>query len=411
MMRRGDQLFLGFLFCLFLSLAFAEGGKIRHYRWEVKYEYKSPDCYKKLVIAINSRTPGPTIEAEQYDTVVVELKNGLLTENVAIHWHGIQQIGTLWCDGTEGVTQCPILPGDTFVYKFVVDRPGTYLYHAHYGMQREAGLYGLIRVALPPGVSEPFQYNYDRSIILNDWYHKSTYEQATGLSSLDFSWVGEPQSLLIHGKGSFNCFTPGIQSGLCNATKLECPPYVLTVVPGKTYRLRIASLTALSLPLGHNMTVVETDGHYVEPFVVKNLFIYPGETYSVLITTDQDPSRNYWAVTNVVSRNSTTPNGLAIFNYFPNHPGRSPPTVPPVAPVWNDVDSRLAQSLAIRARQGYIHHPPQLVASLSRHRNLSPSVRVARKLCVYVVLYLVARLARLGSSVVIVTVLVVRNMR
>lgn len=32
------------------------------------------------------------------------------------------QIGTPWFDGTEGVTQCPILPGDTFIYQFVVDR-------------------------------------------------------------------------------------------------------------------------------------------------------------------------------------------------------------------------------------------------------------------------------------------------
>ena len=43
---------------------------------------------------------------------------------------------------------------------------------------------------------------------------------------------------------------------------------------------------------GHDMTVVEADGHYVEPFVVKNLFIYSGETYSVLIKADQEPSRN-----------------------------------------------------------------------------------------------------------------------
>lgn len=72
-------------------------------------------------------------------------------------------------------------------------QPGTYLYHAHYGMQREAGLYGSIRVALPDGESEPFSYDYDRSLILNDWYHKSTYEHAAGLSSLKFAWVGEPQ--------------------------------------------------------------------------------------------------------------------------------------------------------------------------------------------------------------------------
>lgn len=66
--------------------------KIRHYKWEVKYEYKSPDCFKKLVITINGRSPGPTILAQQGDTVIVELKNSLLTENVAIHWHGIRQV-------------------------------------------------------------------------------------------------------------------------------------------------------------------------------------------------------------------------------------------------------------------------------------------------------------------------------
>jgi FtsP/CotA-like multicopper oxidase with cupredoxin domain len=76
---------------------------------------------------------------------------------------------------------------------FAYVQPGTYLYHAHYGMQREAGLYGSIRVSVPDGVSEPFAYDYDRSIILNDWYHKSVYEQATGLSSIPFVWVGEPQ--------------------------------------------------------------------------------------------------------------------------------------------------------------------------------------------------------------------------
>ncbi|KAI8536199.1 hypothetical protein RHMOL_Rhmol10G0237300 [Rhododendron molle] len=352
-----------FLSLSLLSVPFAAEARIRHYKWEVKYEYKSQDCYKKLAITINGRTPGPTIEAQVNDTVVVELKNSLLTENVAIHWHGIRQKGTPWFDGTAGVTQCPIVPGDTFVYKFVVDRPGTYLYHGHYGLQREAGLNGMIRVSLPPGESEPYTYDHDRSILLTDWYHQSTYEQATGLSSLPFDWVGEPQSLLIHGKGKFDCSTPGLKSGLCNATNPECSPYVITVIPGKTYRLRIGSLTslaALSFEIeGHTMTVVEADGHNVEPFVVKNLFIYSGETYSVLIKADQAPTRNYWAVSKVVSRNNTTPNGLAIFNYYPNHPRRSPPTVPPVGPAWDDVTPRYAQGNSTKARQGYVIPPPQ----------------------------------------------------
>ncbi|MED6181434.1 hypothetical protein PIB30_019332 [Stylosanthes scabra] len=333
--------------------------RIRHYRWDVKYEFKSPDCYKKLVITINGRTPGPTIQAEEGDTVIVQVNNSLITENLAIHWHGIRQIGSPWFDGTEGVTQCPILPGDTFKYQFVVDQAGTFLYHAHYGMQREAGLYGLIRVK--PREPEPFTYDYDRSIILDDWFHKSTYEQAAGLSSIPFQWVNEPQSLLINGKGRFNCSLSPI-AGTCNATNPECAPYSQTVVSGKTYRLRIGSLTtlsALSFQIqGHKMTVVEADGHYVEPFEVDNLFIYSGETYSVLVKADQDPKRNYWITSNVVSRNRTTPPGLAIFNYYPNHPMKSPPTPPPTPPAWDDVKPRLAQSLAIKARQGFIQKPP-----------------------------------------------------
>ncbi|KAH9718556.1 L-ascorbate oxidase [Citrus sinensis] len=363
--------------------------RIRRYKWEVKYEYKSPDCFRKVVITINGRTPGPTIQARQNDTVIVELKNSLLTENVAIHWHGIRQIGTPWADGTEGVTQCPILPGETFTYKFVVDRPGTYLYHAHYGMQREAGLYGSIRVSLPEGESEPYAYDYDRSIILNDWFHRSAFEQAAGLSSIPFQWVGEPQSLLIQGKGRFNCSSlnsPSLNVGtICNETNPECSPYVIAVIPGKTYRLRISSLTALSALSfqieGHNMTVVEADGHNVEPFVVQNLFIYSGETYSVLIKADQNPTRNYWATTNIVSRNATftTPPGLAILNYYPNHPKRSPPTTPPSGPLWNDVGSRLNQSLAIKARKGFIIPPPQsadrMIVMLNTQNNVSGNVR------------------------------------
>ncbi|PON65289.1 L-ascorbate oxidase [Parasponia andersonii] len=362
---------LGFYLIVVLAIitevpTVVEGARIRHYKWEAKYEYKSPDCFKKLVITINGRSPGPTILAQQGDTIIVELKNSLITENVAIHWHGIRQIGSPWFDGTEGVTQCPIQPGETFKYQFMVDRPGTYLYHAHYGMQRDAGLYGSIRVALPDGQLEPFAYDYDRSILLNDWYHKSTHELSTGLSSKNFTWVGEPQSLLIQGKGKFNCSSLSSPSpsdpDLCNPSNPECSPYLLTVIPGKTYRLRVSSLTSLSALSfqieGHNMTVVEADGHYVEPFVVKNLFIYSGETYSVLIKTDQNPTRNYWIQTSIVSRPSNT-TGVAILNYYPNHPKRTPPTPQPQGPKWDDVDPRLAQSLSIKARKGLGRAPPQ----------------------------------------------------
>ena len=78
-----------FTFLIYVPIAEA---RIRHYKWEVKYEYKSPDCYKKLVITINGKSPGPTILAQEGDTVIVEVTNKLLLENLAIHWHGIRQV-------------------------------------------------------------------------------------------------------------------------------------------------------------------------------------------------------------------------------------------------------------------------------------------------------------------------------
>ncbi|XP_023543283.1 L-ascorbate oxidase-like isoform X2 [Cucurbita pepo subsp. pepo] len=383
-----QYLLILFCFFVFLSASLVAESTTLYYKWEVMSEIKSPDCFKKLTMTINGGSPGPTIYAHQGDNVIVELKNSLATENVAIHWHGIRQIGTPWSDGTEGVTQCPILPGETFKYQFVVDRAGTYLYHAHYGMQRQDGLYGSIVVWLPEGQLEPFSYDHDRNLILTDWYHKSSHEHATGLATPDpgFQWVGEPDSLLIQGRGRFNCSLLGsssLASATCNTSSPQCVPYPLTVVPGQTYRLRVSSLTSLSALSfqieSHTMTVVEADGHYVEPFQVNNLFIYSGETYSVLIKADQDPSRNYWATTNVVSRPRTTPPGLAIFNYYPNQQRKLPPTTPPAGPAWNDVAPRLAQSHAIKARQGFIHPPPKIADKVIVLLNTQNTVKGRRR--------------------------------
>lgn len=74
---------------------------------------------------------------------------------------------------------------------------GTYFYHGHFGMQRAAGLFGSIIVSLPPGKTEPFAYDSELSILLNDWWHKSIYQQELGLDSIPFQFVGEPQVCIL----------------------------------------------------------------------------------------------------------------------------------------------------------------------------------------------------------------------
>ncbi|KAG0469775.1 hypothetical protein HPP92_016475 [Vanilla planifolia] len=299
------------LFFLSLLLAFSVESKLQHIKWEIRYSNRSPDCFTKLSITINGLTPGPTITATEGDTLVIFATNGLFTENTSIHWHGILSLASGWDEGTR----------------------------------------------------EPFEYDEERSLVLNDWWHRRTYEQEIGLSSLNFNWIGEPDSLLINGRGRYNCSLAGPLDA-CNVTNPECSPAALAVMPGKTYRLRIAnvaSLSALNLEIeGHNMTIVEADGHYVKPVVVKNLNTYSGETYSVILKAEQSPSRNYWVVLNVVGRKPRTPTGTAILNYYPNNPLQQPPNDPPSGPLWDDTMYRLNQSKLIVSHPEYIQTPPRV---------------------------------------------------
>ncbi|XP_031736736.1 L-ascorbate oxidase-like isoform X2 [Cucumis sativus] len=254
----------------------------RYYKFEVEYMFWSPDCIENIVMGINGTFPGPPIRANVNDTVVVEVINNLSTEGVVIHWHGILQRGSPWADGTASISQCPINPGENFTYEFKVDKPGTYFYHGHFGMQRAAGLYGSLIVDLEEGKKEPFQYDEEINLLLSDWWHASVHEQEVGLKSNPMRWVGEPQN--------------------------------------------------------HTMLVVEADGNYVQQFVTSDIDIYSGESYSVLVTTNQSTTQNYWASIGVRGREPKTSPALLLFNYLPNSVAKLPISPPPEIPKWNDYD-------------------------------------------------------------------------
>jgi iron transport multicopper oxidase len=57
------------------------------------------------------------------------------------------------------VTQCPIIPGDSFDYQFnVPDQAGTFWYHSHYNLQYCDGLRGPIVIYDP---NDPYRWMYD----------------------------------------------------------------------------------------------------------------------------------------------------------------------------------------------------------------------------------------------------------
>ncbi|KAF7815488.1 L-ascorbate oxidase-like [Senna tora] len=293
-----------------------DAARVREYDFHVGYFYKSVDCVQGAIIGINGQFPGPTIRAEVGDTIDVAVTNKLYTEGTVIHWHGIRQYGTPWADGTASISQCPINPGETFHYRFKLEDAGTFFYHGHYGMQRAGGLFGSIIVDLPEGQKEPFHYDDEINLMLNDWWHKSASEQELGLISKleSFRWVYEPQ----------------------------------------TYRLRITSSTSfVSLNLA-----IAVDGHYVEPFTVDKLDIYSGDTYSVLLNTDQNPNQNYWVTVGHREYNVSTTQALTLLNYNIISASILPSVPPPVIPPYHDYVQRKAFVKKIVALEG-TPQPPE----------------------------------------------------
>lgn len=292
-----------------------------------------------MVPVVNNLYPGPTLEGNVGDRVRITVINNLPTEATSIHWHGIKQKGTPWSDGTPAVSQCPIGPGETFVYEFVLDAPGTLWWHSHSGLQKSS-LYGAIIVHGDEGALKLDQDVENVVLLLNDWYHASAEEQLAGLSEKlprPFRWVGDAQSLLFHGKGQFNC---SATTKKCDPNSPDAGPLVLNVMPGKKYRLRLvgsSSLSFLNFGIeGHSLKMIEAETTLLKQFETDYLDLGPGQSYSAILETYTeeeltskfpDSNGNFWMQLNVRHR-PTGAKGLAILRYAGSQ-NAIPNTIPP----------------------------------------------------------------------------------
>ena len=111
----------------------------------------------------NGQVPGPEIRVKAGEIVRVVLRN-YLPEGTTIHWHGIPLQNAM--DGVPGITQPPVMPGESFVYEFEAEIPGSFLYHSHARYQLDQGLYGPLIVE-PAGTEESYDREY--TLALEDW--------------------------------------------------------------------------------------------------------------------------------------------------------------------------------------------------------------------------------------------------
>ena len=95
----------------------------------------------KMAIAINGQIPGPALTFTEGDTAEVYVHNRMNMET-SIHWHGVFLPNRM--DGVPYLTQMPIKPQSTYLYKFPIIQNGTYWYHSHTMLQEQSGMYGAL---------------------------------------------------------------------------------------------------------------------------------------------------------------------------------------------------------------------------------------------------------------------------
>ncbi|XP_062566057.1 uncharacterized protein LOC134228420 [Saccostrea cucullata] len=264
----------------------------------------------RLVIAVNGRFPGPTIEAYENQNMIIHVRNLMHTESTTVHWHGMHQRGTPHYDGVAFISQCPILPGQTFTYRFTASPYGSSFYHAHIGDQRSMGLYGgLIIYPRSQTVSQPQQ---GFTVLLQDWNHddepETLYQRMLNgvydipnrvllptTQSIDGANFSRFQfhSGLINGKGRYYS-TPNSNNG--------APLEIFEVEQGRTYRFRVISAATL-YPFrvfveGHpEISVCASDGFEIaqgtgankRDINVESFIIHPGERYDFFLNASQTP--------------------------------------------------------------------------------------------------------------------------
>ncbi|EKD16466.1 hypothetical protein MBM_04935 [Drepanopeziza brunnea f. sp. 'multigermtubi' MB_m1] len=287
----------------------------------------------KPIVLVNGTSPGPALTLRAGEVYWIRVYNDMHNQNLTMHWHGLAMTTSPFSDGTPLASQWPIPPQKFFDYELGIPThsAGTYFYHSHVGMQAISATGPLI---VEDKLEVPYYYDEERIILLQDVFAKDDLTLEKGLLANPLVWSGESEMILVNGKGA------GTANGkVCNGTLAS-----LDVQPGKTYRLRFIGGTALtfaSLAIeGHDLTIIEVDGAYTQPYNTSFLQLGSGQRYSVLLTTKSAPEKSAYYMQIESRDRPTLTRSFAVLNYGVP----SPPTIfyPPPSPPITLPDTEVA---------------------------------------------------------------------
>ncbi|KUJ13616.1 Cu-oxidase-domain-containing protein [Mollisia scopiformis] len=228
-------------------------GRLREYELTITQEWIAPDGYLTYGTVFNGRYPGPTIEADWGDTLLLQ---GITVINNLKNYNGTYY--SVPCQDTNG----------------------------------------LVDVGGPLIINGPSVLDYDFDLgpwLFSDWYHADAFSLYHEELDTVRNLAPLPDSIVLNGKGVCDCD---------QATDSRCTGkaeyYEVLVTEGKTYKIAVENTgTLLTLTFfidGHNFTVIETDFVPIEPYSTNVLNVGIGQRYIILVEANAsfEHGTNFW---------------------------------------------------------------------------------------------------------------------
>jgi CopA family copper-resistance protein len=286
--------------------------KIVHYDLYIRDTMVNFTGKVKRAIAVNGQIPMPTLTFTEGDTAEIVVHNEL-NESTSLHWHGLMLPNRY--DGVPNLTQMPIKPHTTHLYRFAIIQHGTHWYHSHSGLQEQIGMYGsMILNKKPEDIAKRMDVDGLPTIpiILSEWTDMKPDNVHRMLHNAT-DWFAIK-------KGTTQSYAEAIKQGhfktkiknewkRMNAMDVSDIYYDKFLINGKSesawnplsggrgasgdkVRLRISNGGASTYfwlsYAGGKIIVVANDGNDVEPVEVDRLLIAVSETYDVVVSIPND---------------------------------------------------------------------------------------------------------------------------
>jgi FtsP/CotA-like multicopper oxidase with cupredoxin domain len=285
---------------------------------------------EKRAIAVNGQIPMPTLIFTEGDTAEIHVHNQL-KEETSLHWHGLFLPNKE--DGVPNLTQMPIRPNTTHIYRFPIIQNGTHWYHSHSGLQEQIGMYGnfvMLKRSNDPSFRKGIDDLPTLPIVLSEWtnlkpenIHRMLHN-ANDYPALKKNSVQSYGEAITAGHFKTKLKNEWKRMSAMDVSDVYYEKIFMNGLPsselksilgnelkgGDKVRLRISNGGASSYfwltYAGGKITVVANDGNDVEPIEVDRLIIAVSETYDIIVNIPADKTAYEFLATTEDRTNSAS---------------------------------------------------------------------------------------------------------